>query len=156
MKKKEIKNLESIQKNLKNYTNFFEKKNLAELTIEEKGIKTTLKTQKLLSKTPPSSSTVNLPSPSPIPSNTEEKKTNTSNYKKITSPIVGTFYSSSSPDKPPFVKVGDKVTPQTKIGIIEAMKNMNEIKANTSGKIVEILVKNQTPVQAEGVLMYLE
>ncbi len=155
MKKKEKKNLEMIQKNLKNYTNFFEKKNLAELTIEEKGIKTTLKIKGFLS---------NKASPSPIPppssslplSKTREKKTNTSNYKKITSPIIGTFYSSPTPEKPPFVKVGDKVTPQTKIGIIEAMKNMNEIKAMMSGKIVEILVENQTPVQAGSVLMHLE
>lgn len=69
--------------------------------------------------------------------------------KKITidAPIVGTFYSSASPDSPAFVKVGDKVTPDKVVCIIEAMKVMNEIKAEKAGTIKEILVKNAQSVE---------
>jgi acetyl-CoA carboxylase biotin carboxyl carrier protein len=65
----------------------------------------------------------------------------------VTSPMVGTFYGSPSPDEPPFVKVGDKVTPQTVVCIIEAMKVMNEVKANTTGTVTEVLVENGHPVE---------
>ena len=66
---------------------------------------------------------------------------------KITSPIVGTFYRSPSPDKEPYVKEGDKVTPDTVVCIVEAMKLMNEIQAETSGEVVEIYVENGQPVE---------
>ena len=65
----------------------------------------------------------------------------------IDSPIVGTFYLSPTPEAAPFVKVGDTVTPDTVVCIIEAMKVMNEIKAEKSGVIKEILVSNATPVE---------
>lgn len=61
---------------------------------------------------------------------------------EIKSPLVGTFYATPSPDSDHFVEVGSQVKPQTVVCIIEAMKVMNEIKAETSGKIVEILVTN--------------
>lgn len=67
--------------------------------------------------------------------------------KEITSPMVGTFYRSSSPDAPPFVEVGQMVTEETVVGIIEAMKVMNEIKADMSGTIAEIVAENGKPVQ---------
>jgi len=60
----------------------------------------------------------------------------------ITSPMVGTFYAASSPDAPPFAKVGDTVTPEKTVCLIEAMKVYNEIQAECSGKIVAVLVKN--------------
>lgn len=65
----------------------------------------------------------------------------------ISSPMVGTLYSSPSPDDPPFVKVGDKVDENTVVCIIEAMKVMNEVKAGVSGTIAEILVQNAHPVE---------
>lgn len=64
------------------------------------------------------------------------------NYHKITSPMVGTFYSAPSPDAAPFVKVGDRVNTKTVVCILEAMKLMNELEAEVNGEIVEILVKN--------------
>ena len=67
--------------------------------------------------------------------------------KEITSPMVGTFYSAPSPDSPSFVSVGQAVTPDTVICIIEAMKVMNEIKAEVSGVVTEILAENGKPVQ---------
>lgn len=65
----------------------------------------------------------------------------------ITSPMVGTFYTASSPESQPFIKVGDAVGKDDVVCIIEAMKVMNEIKAGISGTIVEILVSNGDPVE---------
>ena len=66
---------------------------------------------------------------------------------KITSPIVGTFYRSPAPDKPSYVSEGSKVSPETVVCIVEAMKLMNEIQAETSGEIVKIYVENGQPVE---------
>ena len=67
--------------------------------------------------------------------------------REIVSPMVGTFYHAASPDAPPFVEVGKTVTEDTVVCIIEAMKVMNEIKAETSGVIAEVLADNGKPVQ---------
>ena len=74
----------------------------------------------------------------------------------VESPLVGTFYSAPSPDSAPFVKVGDRVTPDTVICIIEAMKVMNEIKAEKSGVVKEIVAQNGQPVEYGQVLIILE
>ena len=66
---------------------------------------------------------------------------------EIKSPMVGTFYASPSPENPPFLSVGQEVTPDTVVCIIEAMKVMNEIKAEVSGTVVEIAAENGKPVQ---------
>ena len=76
--------------------------------------------------------------------------------KAITSPMVGTFYAASSPEAAPFVEVGSVIEKGDVICIIEAMKLMNEIKAEQSGKIVQICVKNGDPVEFGQVLMYME
>ena len=65
----------------------------------------------------------------------------------IKSPMVGTFYRAPSPDSPAFVEVGAKVTPESTVCIIEAMKVMNEIQAELSGEIAEILIENGEPVE---------
>ena len=70
-----------------------------------------------------------------------------SNLVEITSPMVGTFYRSPAPDAPSYVDVGTSVTPGDTLCIIEAMKVMNEIKAETSGTVVEVLVENGEPVE---------
>ena len=72
--------------------------------------------------------------------------------REIVSPMVGTYYRSASPDVPPFVDVGKTVTEDTVVCIIEAMKVMNEIKAETSGIITEVLAENAKPVQFGQVL----
>ncbi len=69
------------------------------------------------------------------------------NAETIDSPIVGTFYSSSSPESPAFVKIGDSVGADTVVCIVEAMKVMNEIKAEKSGIIKELLVEDAAPVE---------
>ena len=65
----------------------------------------------------------------------------------ITSPIVGTFYRAPSPTAEPFVRLGSHVDPDTVVCIIEAMKLMNEIQAETSGEVVKIYVENGQPVE---------
>ncbi|MFZ9914629.1 MAG: acetyl-CoA carboxylase biotin carboxyl carrier protein [Phycisphaerales bacterium] len=65
----------------------------------------------------------------------------------IESPMVGTFYAAPGPDKAPFVAVGAKVGPDTTVCLIEAMKIFNEIKAETSGTVEEVLVKSGQPVE---------
>jgi acetyl-CoA carboxylase biotin carboxyl carrier protein len=72
--------------------------------------------------------------------------------KEIVSPMVGTFYRAGSPDGAPFVDVGATVTEDTVVCIIEAMKVMNEIKAETSGVIAEVVAENGKPVQFSQVL----
>jgi oxaloacetate decarboxylase alpha subunit len=78
------------------------------------------------------------------------------NQVKVTSPIVGTFYRSSSPDKPPYVEVGDTVKKGQVLCIIEAMKLMNEIESEASGKIVQIVVENGQPVEYGQPLFIIE
>ena len=67
--------------------------------------------------------------------------------KFITSPMVGTFYSASSPENPPFIKVGDVVQENTVVCIIEAMKVMNEVKACVSGVVAEVCAENGHPLE---------
>lgn len=67
--------------------------------------------------------------------------------KPFPSPMVGTFYRSPSPDADPFVDVGSTIEPETVVCIIEAMKVMNEVKAETTGEIVQVLVENGEPVE---------
>ena len=74
----------------------------------------------------------------------------------ITSPMVGTFYASPSPDDPAFVKVGDTVDEDTVVCIVEAMKVMNEVKAGVSGRVAEILVNNSDPVEFGTKLIRIE
>ena len=75
-----------------------------------------------------------------------------SNYKEIKSPMVGTFYASPSPESPAFVEVGKTINAESVVCIIEAMKVMNEIKAEIAGKIVEIVAEDGKPVQYGEVL----
>lgn len=75
-----------------------------------------------------------------------------SDCKEILSPMVGTFYSAASPESPDFVTAGQQIEPETIVCIIEAMKVMNEIKAELSGKVVEVVAENGKPVQFGQVL----
>lgn len=74
----------------------------------------------------------------------------------ITSPMVGTFYKSPSPDADPFVTVGQSISKGDVVCIVEAMKMMNEIESEVSGKVVEICVEDGQPVEFGQVLMYIE
>ena len=78
------------------------------------------------------------------------------NLDEVTAPIVGTFYAGPSPDEPNFVKVGSKVEAGAVLCIIEAMKLMNEIEAESAGVVKEILVENEEPVEYGQVLFRIE
>ncbi len=84
-----------------------------------------------------------------------DEKADTS-YVEIKSPMVGTFYRSSAPDKPAYIKVGDTIAATDVVCIIEAMKLFNEIEAEISGKIVKILVDDASPVEYEQPLFLVD
>ena len=85
-----------------------------------------------------------------------EETEDTSNYIEIKSPMVGTFYRSSSPEKPAFVKVGDTIGTEDTVCLIEAMKLFNEVKAEVNGRIVKVMVEDASPVEYEQVLFLVE
>jgi len=90
---------------------------------------------------------VSSPSVSAAPPSAENK------WVSVTAPMVGTFYRAPAPDEPAFVKVGDRVSVGQTVCIIEAMKLMNEIEAEVSGQVMEIVLDNAEPVEYEQVLM---
>jgi acetyl-CoA carboxylase biotin carboxyl carrier protein len=103
------------------------------------------------------------PAPAPAaeaPVSAEPAKTaapaSNAKWKDMRSPIVGTFYRAPSPESPAFVSVGDRVAAGQTLCIVEAMKVMNEIEAEFSGTIKEILVEDGTPVEAEAVLFLVD
>ncbi|MCO6475895.1 MAG: acetyl-CoA carboxylase biotin carboxyl carrier protein [Phaeodactylibacter sp.] len=108
---------------------------------------------------PPSSSAAPQAKPQPEPeveSPREEKKEDRSKYVEVRSPIVGTFYRSSSPEKPPYVKVGDTIEVGQVVCIVEAMKLFNEIESEIGGKIVKVMVEDAQPVEYDQVLFLVE
>lgn len=86
----------------------------------------------------------------------EAPKDDTSKYITVKSPMIGTFYRSPGPDKDSFVSVGDSIKPGKVICIIEAMKLFNEIEAETSGKIVKVLVDDASPVEYDQPLFLVD
>lgn len=101
------------------------------------------------------SAPVAAPAAQPAPA-AEAPKAEVKKGTPVTSPMVGVFYSAPSPDAKPFVEVGQTVSKGAKLCIIEAMKLMNEIESEVSGKVVEICVQNGQPVEFGQVLMYVE
>ncbi len=96
------------------------------------------------------------PAPAPAAAPADEKKDEAPKGKPITSPMVGTFYLASSPGAKPFVEVGQTVSTGQVVCIIEAMKLMNEIESEVSGKVTQICVKDGQAVEYGQVLMYVE
>ncbi|NEQ80647.1 MAG: acetyl-CoA carboxylase biotin carboxyl carrier protein [Moorea sp. SIO2I5] len=77
-------------------------------------------------------------------------------WEEIKSPMVGTFYSAPAPDEDPFVEVGERISAGQTVCIIEAMKLMNEIEAEVTGQVMEILVKNGEPIEYGQALMRIK
>ncbi len=94
--------------------------------------------------------------PSSGAGNTTPAAAESANTITIKSPMIGTFYRSSSPDKPPFVNVGDEIRPGQVICIVEAMKLFNEIESEVSGRIVKVLIDDATPVEYDQPLFLVE
>jgi len=94
--------------------------------------------------------------PAPQPDKPAAKEDDESKYVTVKSPMIGTFYRSSSPEKDPFVNVGDTIKEGKVICIIEAMKLFNEIEAEVSGKIVKVLVDDSSPVEFDQPLFLVD
>jgi len=146
------------------------KSNIGELSIEDENFKITIKqkeekVQTVVSAPAPApvfvpAPSVAVPAPQPaqtLPSATTQQPTQKAeNLIVIKSPMIGTFYRRSSPDKPSFVEVGDEVTPGKVVCIIEAMKLFNEIESEVKGKVVKILVDDASPVEYDQPLFLVE
>jgi acetyl-CoA carboxylase biotin carboxyl carrier protein len=151
-----IKEIESLIK-------FVQNSGVAEVSLEQKDFKLTIRTTHGHSAAP--THYVSAPvqhvaapapahtaaSPAPAAAPTEDSK-----YITIKSPMIGTFYRSASPDKPVFVNVGDSIKAGQTLCIIEAMKLFNEIESEVTGKIVKVLVDNATPVEYDQPLFLVE
>ena len=136
-------------KEIKAIIDLMKKNDLSVFEIEKDGFR--LKLQKGV----PDQTSV--PAPSAVASppktvTTTAKPLESALFRDIVSPMVGTFYRAGSPDGAPFVDIGKTVTEDTVVCIIEAMKVMNEIKAETSGVIAEVVAENGKPVQFGQVL----
>jgi acetyl-CoA carboxylase biotin carboxyl carrier protein len=143
-------------KEIKTIIDLMEKNDLAVFEIEKEGFRLKLQKASPAQTAPAAPPAVIIPSKaltggsettSAVPTPIESTP-----LKEIVSPMVGTFYRAGSPDGPPFVDVGNPVTEDTVVCIIEAMKVMNEIKAETSGVIAEVVAENGKPVQFGQVL----
>src|SRR3954447_7287117 len=143
------------------------KSNIGELSIEENDFKITIKQKEEKTQTIVSApATVYAPPPTPVtppvtpPTSAETAPATaaqkTENLITIKSPMIGTFYRRSSPDKPPFAEIGDEITPGKVVCIIEAMKLFNEIESEVSGTIVKILVDDASPVEYDQPLFLVE
>jgi acetyl-CoA carboxylase biotin carboxyl carrier protein len=143
-------------KEIKELIALMRKNDLSVFKLEQADFKITLKRGAEPVITNGNGATIAYPvaAPTPLPADSSSPVTPTGpavaageKLKEVTSPMVGTFYGSSSPDSPPFLKVGQIITADTVVCIIEAMKVMNEIKAEQSGTVVEIVAENGKPVQ---------
>jgi len=143
-------------KDIQNLIKFVAKSGASEVKLEMEDVKITIKTgtgkteTTIVQQAPmavPQVPVVAPQAPAVAEAPAIAEKEDTSKYVEITSPIIGTFYRKPSPDKPTFVEVGDTVTPESVVCIIEAMKLFNEIESEVSGKIVKVLVEDGTPVE---------
>ncbi|MBE6403534.1 MAG: acetyl-CoA carboxylase biotin carboxyl carrier protein [Lentisphaeria bacterium] len=134
---------------------------LAELKLEREGFTLEIKRGSAavisapVSMIAPAPAPVAAPAAAPAPA-AAAPAADTAKRVTIDSPLVGTLYRAPSPEAAPFVKVGDKVTPDTVVCIVEAMKVMNEIKAEKSGVIRDILVENGSAVEFGQPLFVIE
>jgi acetyl-CoA carboxylase biotin carboxyl carrier protein len=140
---------------LKKILKLLDESDSTELMIEEEGIKIKLsktsKNQQIIQQSVPAA----VPAPAPVtaPAPAPQADTNKAESNQeisghvIHSPIVGTFYKAPSPDSPPFVEIGTRVSEGQTLCIVEAMKLMNEIECDIDGIVEQVLVKDGNPVE---------
>ncbi len=132
-----------------------EAKGLTEISLEDGNQAITVRRELYTAGTPivaPAAAPAAQPAQTPAAAPKQEAKKG----QPVTSPMVGTFYKASSPDAKPFVEVGQTISKGDVVCIVEAMKLMNEIESEFSGKVVEICVEDGQPVEFGQVLMYIE
>ncbi len=146
---------------------FVAKSGVSEVEIEQKDFKITIKTpgkgkqefvQVTAAPVMAAPAPVALPAAAPAPAAPAAPAAApvASNLIEIKSPMIGTFYRSSAPDKPAFVEVGTEIKAGDKVCIVEAMKLFNEIESEVSGKIVKILVNDMSPIEFDQPLFLVE
>ncbi|MBL6677641.1 MAG: acetyl-CoA carboxylase biotin carboxyl carrier protein [Bacteroidetes bacterium] len=154
-------------KEIQNLIKFVQRSGVEEVKIERNDFKITIKTKSVSQK---HIIVDDFQTPATIPSNqpitqaiqevnsqeTPEPNLENDNQVTIKSPIIGTFYRKSSPDKPPLVEVGQSIEKGDILCVIEAMKLFNEIESDFSGKIVKILVDDQSPVEFDQPLFIID
>ena len=151
-------------KQIQELVKLINKTNIGEITIEEEGVKITVKQKKdpvqhivagaaapVYSSPPPPTQIVTTAAPAKPAA---EPKAD--NFVTIKSPMIGTFYRQSGPGKPILASVGEEVTPGKVVCIIEAMKLFNEIESEVKGKIVKVLVEDASPVEYDQPLFLVE
>jgi acetyl-CoA carboxylase biotin carboxyl carrier protein len=157
-------------KEIQELIKFVSKSGISEVEIESKGFKINIKTPPYKRGGQPEVQIVQaapvvgqpvvaapVATPQPVAEVTPSKaEDDNGNYEEVKSPMIGTFYRSSSPEKDSFVNVGDEVKKGDVICIIEAMKLFNEIEAEVSGKIVKVLADDSSPVEYDQPLFLIE
>lgn len=152
-------------KEIQELIKFVAKSGVSEVSIDRKDFKITIKATgsapMVVNATVPAAAPVQQLAAAPAPvaapaAAPAAPAAEASNLITIKSPMIGTFYRSSSPDKPSFVNVGDEIGTGKVVCIIEAMKLFNEIESEISGKIVKILVDNASPVEYDQPLFLVE
>jgi acetyl-CoA carboxylase biotin carboxyl carrier protein len=154
-------------KQIQELIKFVSRSGVNEVSIEQKEFKITIKTNQaptyVTASLPPAQAPLPAPQAAAVaapvadkPAVAEAPIDDSSRYITIKSPMIGTFYRSSSPDKPSFANVGDEVKVGQVVCIIEAMKLFNEIESEVSGKIVKILVDNSSPVEYDQPLFLVD
>ncbi|MBP6430809.1 MAG: acetyl-CoA carboxylase biotin carboxyl carrier protein [Ferruginibacter sp.] len=152
-------------KQIQELVKLINKTNIGEITIEEDGVKITVKQKKdprpiiagATSYQAPAqtAATPSIPIPPPVATKAAEEP-KADNLVTIKSPMIGTFYRAAGPGKPQFVNVGDDVSNGKVVCIIEAMKLFNEIESEVKGKIVKVLVDDATPVEYDQPLFLVD
>jgi len=152
-------------KQIQDLIRFVSKSGVNEVSIEQENFKITIKTNQVATVVNATIPDVQhfaaapaqiAAAPASVPTPAAEPVADTSKYVTIKSPMIGTFYRSSSPDKPLFVNVGDEIKQGSVLCIIEAMKLFNEIESEVSGRIVKVLVDNASPVEYDQPLFLVE
>lgn len=152
---------------IRDLIDFIAKSGLNEVNIETKELKLHVKREpdQKIFKSAPAAAPANAQYPvhvaaaAPLPGSAPAKASPETSGQKIVeikSPMIGTFYRSSSPDSAPLISVGDKVSKGQTVCIIEAMKLFNEIESEISGTVVKVMVENATPVEYDQVLFAVE
>ncbi|MFN8252360.1 MAG: acetyl-CoA carboxylase biotin carboxyl carrier protein [Ferruginibacter sp.] len=151
-------------KQIQELVKLINKTNIGEITIEEEGVKITVKQKKdpvqhIVANAGPATFAAPAAAPAPAPAPAAAKpvaEPKADNLVTIKSPMIGTFYRQAGPGKPVFASVGDDVTPGKVVCIIEAMKLFNEIESEVKGKIVKVLVEDASPVEYDQPLFLVD
>ena len=149
-------------KQIQELVKLINKTNIGEITIEEEGVKVTIKQKKdPVQHIYAGSAAPSAPAPAAAPAASAPAAPAAapkadSKLVTIKSPMIGTFYRQAGPGKPVFANVGDEVTPGKVVCIIEAMKLFNEIESEVSGKIVKVLVDDASPVEYDQPLFLVD